>query len=305
MPDFDLRLVRYFTVVAEHGNFHRAAAELRVAQPSLSRQIQRLEQQLGVRLLDRTPRGSALTDAGRAFLPAAAELLRAAERATAAARAATDSVTIGYAGGLRITAAVRALRRCRPGAEVHTRHLDWAAVRPALLDHRVDAAVVRRPIPTDGLAVTPLYAEPRVLLVPAGHRLAGRSVVTLADFATAPLVGYPDPVYDAYWRLDPRPDGSRAPAGPVVEAHADKLEHIAAGAALALAPAGDGTETLRRDVVAVPVAGIPPGEVVLATRAGAGGPLLTALAGVLRDRADQPAPQGSRPVVAHVRDQQG
>lgn len=304
MPDLDLRLVRYFTVVAGHGNFHRAAAELCVAQPSLSRQVQRLEQLLGVRLLDRTPRGSSLTDAGRAFLPEAEALLRSAERATAVARAAAGTITIGYAGGLRITSAVAGLRRQHPSAIVHTRHLDWAAVRPALLAHRVDAVVARAPIPAEGLDVTVLSASPRVLLVPVGHRLAGRPAVTLADFASAPLVGYPDPVYDAYWRLDPRPDGSRAPDGPVVEAHTDKLECIAAGHALALAPAGDGTETLRRDVVAVPVDDISPCEVLLVRRAGESGPLLATLTRVLRDRVDQPAPEGARAVVAHVGDDQ-
>src|SRR5277367_3711310 len=61
--DLDLRLVRYFTVVAEHRHFGRAAAALHLAQPSLSRQIQRLEQQLGARLLARTPQGSQLTEA--------------------------------------------------------------------------------------------------------------------------------------------------------------------------------------------------------------------------------------------------
>src|SRR6201995_4112916 len=58
--DLDLRLVRYFTVVAEHRHFGRAAAELLVAQPSLSRQVRRLERQLGARLLGRTPQGTQL-----------------------------------------------------------------------------------------------------------------------------------------------------------------------------------------------------------------------------------------------------
>ena len=81
LPDLDLRLVRYFTVVAEQLNFARAAEELRVAQPSLSRQIQRLENTLGVRLLERTTQGSRLTAAGAAFLPQAQQLLHGAQQA--------------------------------------------------------------------------------------------------------------------------------------------------------------------------------------------------------------------------------
>jgi DNA-binding transcriptional LysR family regulator len=76
--DLDLRLVSYFVVVAEHRHFGRAAAALRVAQPSLSRQIRRLEQQLGVRLLDRTSQGTGPTEAGEVFLPRAKALLRSA-----------------------------------------------------------------------------------------------------------------------------------------------------------------------------------------------------------------------------------
>ena len=88
--DLDLRLVRCFTVVAEHRHFGRAAAALHLAQPSLSRQIRRLEQQLGARLLDRTPQGSRLTEAGEVFLPLARALLRSAAQATARTRAAAQ-----------------------------------------------------------------------------------------------------------------------------------------------------------------------------------------------------------------------
>src|SRR5690242_20602592 len=78
--DLDLRLVRYFTVVATRRHFGRAAAELLIAQPSLSRQIRRLEQRLGARLLDRTPQGTTLTAAGEVFLPLAKALLRSADQ---------------------------------------------------------------------------------------------------------------------------------------------------------------------------------------------------------------------------------
>lgn len=266
--DFDLRLVRYFTVVAEHGNFRRAAAELQLAQPSLSRQIQSLEKRLGVRLLDRTTRGCHLTAAGQAFLPQAEALLRSAELAatTTRAAAASGAVTIGYVGGLIITPAVRELRSRHPQAEVTTLHVDWSDVHTALLDHRVDAVIAREPFPTDRLRVTPLYQEPRVLLMPTTHRLAGRESVTLDDFADEPLIRYPDPAYDAFWRLDPRPDGRPAPDGPLVAAHADKLESIAGGQAIALAPAADGNSTPRHDLTTVPVQGIEPCNVVVATR---------------------------------------
>src|SRR5262249_6709592 len=174
--DLDLRLVGYFVVVAEHRHFGRAATALRVAQPSLSRQIRRLEQQLGIRLLDRTPQGTRLTEAGEVFLPRAKARLRSAVQAAAQARAAAQPsrIVIGYTAGLIITPAVRELRREHPDAEVQALHLDWDQARHALLDHRVDAVVTRLPFPTDQLHVTVLYDEPRVLAVPIDHRLAGR-----------------------------------------------------------------------------------------------------------------------------------
>src|SRR5918997_4633284 len=125
--DLDLRLVRYFTVVAEHRHFGRAAAALRVAQPSLSRQIRRLERQVGARLLDRTPQGSRLTEAGEAFLPCATALLRSADRSVARARAAAEPsrITVGFTAKLIVTPAVRALRHRHPEADVRTLHLPW------------------------------------------------------------------------------------------------------------------------------------------------------------------------------------
>ena len=128
--DLDLRLVRYFTVVAEHRHFGRAAAALRVAQPSLSRQIRRLEQQLGARLLDRTPQGTRLTEAGEVFLPRARALLRSAAQAAARhpGAAQPSRITIGYTTGLIVTPAVRDCAAntptptCRPCTWTGTNH---------------------------------------------------------------------------------------------------------------------------------------------------------------------------------------
>ena len=273
LPDLDLRLVRYFTVVAEHLNFARAAEELRVAQPSLSRQIQRLENTLGVRLLERTTQGSRLTAAGAAFLPQAQQLLHGAQQAIRTARAAAPerTITIGYADDLVITPAVRNLRHRYPGAHVRTRHLS-SPDASALLDRQVDALVTRTPLPfaADDIDVTVLYAEDRVLLVPASHRLAGKESVTAGDLAAEPLVGCTgmgEP-WTSFWRLEPRPGSGPAPVGPTLaETYEDKLEAIAEGTAIAVVPAGDRRSSLRPGLATVALDGIEPCHVVVATRA--------------------------------------
>ncbi|MGV9296832.1 LysR family transcriptional regulator [Amycolatopsis sp. NPDC003676] len=268
--EFDLRLVRYFTVVAEQQHFGRAAALLHVTQPSLSRQIRTLEQRVGTRLLDRDRQGTRLTPAGAAFLPHARQLLAVAATAAAEARAAAASsrVTVGHTRGLIITPAVRRLRHHHPEAEVHTVHLELFELRTALFGHRVDAVVTRLPFATDGLCVTVLYEEPRVLLVAGDHRLAGRESVTHDDIATEPMPRLPDAEWDSYWRLDPRPDGTPAPGGPLIGHLEDSFELVASGQAVAIVPAGLRADSTRPDLTSIPLRGFAPCQVVLATRAG-------------------------------------
>jgi DNA-binding transcriptional LysR family regulator len=281
--DLDLRLVRAFSAVAEHRHFGRAAVALHLTQSSLSRQISRLEEQVGARLLDRTPQGSRLTGAGEVFLPLAEELLRSATQAAARARAAAEPsrITVGYIANIIVTPAVREMRRKHPDADVQALHLAWHEPRAALLDHRVDAVVTRLPFATGQLHVTVLYDEPRVLLIPYDHRLAGRKSVTLDDIAGEPMPRAADPAWNAFWRVDPRPDGSSAPDGPFVDGVEDKIELIAAGQAVAIVPVGSGmigagTVSLRPDLTTVPLEGVEPSHVVLATRAGDRGRLVAA-----------------------------
>jgi DNA-binding transcriptional LysR family regulator len=268
--DLDLRLVRYFTIVAERRHFGRAAEELHVAQPSLSRQVRRLEQQLGARLLDRTPQGTTLTEAGQVFLPLAKAMLKSAAHAAASTRAAAQPsrVTIGYLTSLIVTPAVRELRRRHPDADVRVLHLAWDEPRAALLDHRVDAVVGRLPFATDGLHVTVLYDEPRELLVPRDHRLAGKEWDTLGDIEGEPMPRLADPAWNAFWRVDPRPDGTPAPGGPLVTDLEEKMELIASGEAVAIVSAGLRADHLRPDLTTIPLRGVEPAHVVLATRAG-------------------------------------
>ncbi|WP_255657237.1 LysR family transcriptional regulator [Actinoplanes sp. L3-i22] len=279
--ELDLRLVGYFTVVAEHGNFGRAAAALHVAQPSLSRQIQRLEEHLGVRLLERTPQGSRLTDAGRAFLPQARELLGAAQRATVAAReaAAPRELTIGYLGNLVITPAVSVLRRRHPDARIRTRHLRCTDGR-ALPERRVDTVVLYTPIPfaTEHLRVTELYAERRVAVLPAGHRLAGKESITIGDLTgeAFPTCAAASSAWNGFARLEPRAGGVAVLDAPAVyESFEDTLELVAAGESVLVVPAGDHRPAAHPHLATVPLADAEPTHVVVASRNSDTNPLLT------------------------------
>ncbi|MEV0909651.1 LysR family transcriptional regulator [Streptomyces hokutonensis] len=302
-PDLELRLVRYFIAVAEQRHFGRAAEALHITQPSLSRQVRRLEEQLGARLLDRTPQGTRLTEAGEVFLPRAKGLLRATAQAAAETRAAAEPsrLTVGYMANLFVTPAVREVRRRHPEADVHVVHLAYDDVRAALLQRRVDVVVARLPFSTDELEVTILYDEPRVLLVPLDHRLAGKESVTVDEIADEPVPQLPgaDPAWAAFWRIDPRPDGRPAPGGPVVRALEDKFEFVADGRAVAIAAGVRPGQTIRPDIVAIPLHGVEPSHVALATRAGEHNRLLSAFRKAAHALLKAPSDSEEHPDGAH------
>lgn len=282
--DLELRLVRYFTVVAAHQHFGRAAAELHVAQPALSRQIQRLEKYLGVRLLDRVPQGTRLTAAGRQFLPQARALLRAARQAELAVReqAETERITIGYVEDLVITDVVRELRRRHPDAEIATRYLSCRDVG-ALSDKGVDALIARAPLPlADDVDTIPLYEEPRMLVVPRGHPLADRASVTAEELAAeeAAPCAFETTDWTSYRIL-----GADVPP---IESYEDKLELVASGRAIAVLPVGDRRSSLRPGLVTVPIEGAPPSQVVLVSRRDDPNPLIRSLPAAVE--AVRPAP---------------
>jgi DNA-binding transcriptional LysR family regulator len=277
--DLELRLVRYFTAVAEHQNFSRAASELHLAQPSLSRQVQRLEHRLGVQLLDRTPQGALLTEAGKAFLPEAHALLRAARRAalTARAYAPAGRLVIGYVEDLVITEAVRDLRRRHPHADIGTRHLECHE-EGVFTDGQVDVLVARAPlfIPTEDVRIAVLYEEPRMLVLPADHPLAARESVSLEDFAPGESIicshGGTRAIFpaDAFQPSEPGPMS----AGPLIESFEDRIELVASGQAVAVLPVGDRRSSLHAGLVTVPLDGFPASEVVVATRVDEANPLV-------------------------------
>ncbi|WP_019926010.1 LysR family transcriptional regulator [Nocardia sp. BMG111209] len=191
----ELRLLESFLAVAEELHFGRAAARLHLAQPSLSQQLQRLERNLGARLVDRTSHQVRLTAAGEALrdharvLLAQAEEARAAVRAAAAGYAGTLRVGYNFAAGQRILpAALAHMTTVAPAAQVNlveqrtgpqlaalsTGELDVAFVygRPALAEHRC----------------RPLLRIPLVAIVGPGHRWAARARMSFRELADQPCV---------------------------------------------------------------------------------------------------------------------
>jgi len=197
----ELRHLRYFVAVAEELNFGRAARRLHIAQPPLSRQIRDLEREVGTPLFERGSRGVELTHAGRAFLPEVRLTLAQAERAqrTAqrAARGETGRLRVGFVEAAThsgiLPDVLSFFRMHLPSIGLSLLEMDSAQQAEALREGRIDLGVAAG-APIDGdrfLHAEPVYSEPLVLAVPAGHALDGRKRFALADLADESFVLIP------------------------------------------------------------------------------------------------------------------
>ncbi|SEF23995.1 DNA-binding transcriptional regulator, LysR family [Amycolatopsis pretoriensis] len=262
--DLDLRKLRYFVAVAEELHFGRAAARLHIAQPALSRQIRALEDELKTVLFLRDRRGTVLTPAGEQLLDDARGLLSAADAVRRRLAAAAKPVlTVGFMPGIVVTPAVRVLARREPDLTVRLLRTSWHDQVEVLHDGRVDVGVVRLPFDRRGLTVRPLFEEPRVVTVPAGHRLAGKESVSVTELADEHLLQDPDAVPE--WRdIAVELRGAERAEVPPIHSVEEKLELVAAEAGISIIPASTAAFYTRPDVVAVPVADIAPNRVCLA-----------------------------------------
>jgi LysR family transcriptional regulator, transcription activator of glutamate synthase operon len=193
----ELRQLRYFEAVARHASFTRAAEELHVVQSALSQQVRRLEQELGVELMERTSRSVRLTSAGEAVLLRARRVLEEAD----ALRAEVDGLrsldggrvalgTIPAMGAVDPPALVARFREQHPGVSFELRTGTASHVYGLLASGGLEAAFVAAgpdELPP-GLAGEALGAEPLVVIVPPEHPLARRDVLRLADLDGQPLV---------------------------------------------------------------------------------------------------------------------
>ncbi|MFI5845524.1 LysR family transcriptional regulator [Catenuloplanes sp. NPDC051500] len=261
--DLDLRKLRYFVAVADRLHFGQAADELHIAQPVLSRQIRALEHDLGAELFTRDRHGVALTDAGRQLLADVGPLLASAHavrRRVSAAAHGSRRLVVGFRAGITVIPAAQAFEARHPDVVVDVQRIEGDDQAAMLLDGSIDVGYVRLPIDETGLRVTPLYTEPRVAVLPAGHRLAGKEEITEADLAGEMLI----------WHADPSTQPTRRPhpnAGYLARGVDETLEQVAAGRGISFLARSATVFYSHPDIVYVPVPDLAPDEVCLAVAA--------------------------------------
>ena len=187
----ELRHLRYFIAVAEEGSFISAAERrLHTAQPSLSRQIRDLELEVGVKLLERKARGIVLTAAGQIFLDNARLLLMQLDATIEAARRAEQPKKAGFIVGflagqevIWLSETLRILQEEAPGTDITISSLSSPELANALMQNRMDLALLRRETQTSGLAFRLLVKEPLVVILPANHRLAKHKTIRPQELA--------------------------------------------------------------------------------------------------------------------------
>jgi LysR family hca operon transcriptional activator len=194
--EMELRHFRYFVAVVEAGSLTVAARQLHTSQPSLSRQIRDLEEEISARLLTRRARGIELTPAGRAFLEHARSVLSQVEAAAEAARRvahpAKPCFTIGFLTGHELTwmpESLQILRDELPNIDVMISSQLSPQLADALSKGTVDAAFLRRERGVPELAFRPLVKEPLVVILPSNHRLAALKAVSPRDLVGETFVG--------------------------------------------------------------------------------------------------------------------
>jgi DNA-binding transcriptional LysR family regulator len=206
----ELRHLRYFLAVGEALNFTRAAAQLRVAQPALSRQVQDLEEEIGVDLLKRSPRGVTLTAEGRLFLEEVRELLKRAdesvEKVRALARGEYGELRVGYAPSPTVEIlppALAAFQKAVPRVKMLLHDLSSDELITGLRNATLELAIMVPPIgeQTAGIEFEELRTYPLCVAMTAAHPLAKLKSITLEMVAAEPLVGLRRKDYSESYRF--------------------------------------------------------------------------------------------------------
>jgi DNA-binding transcriptional LysR family regulator len=251
----EIRHLRYFTAVAEHLHFGKAARQLNISQPPLSQQIRELEEELGTQLFWRNKRRVELTEAGRIFLQETKLILEQTSHAVRAVQRTNcgeiGRLVIGFVMSATCSVLpelIRDFRKLYPGVELVLEETTTGGGIAALKEKKMHLCLLRLPVRDGALASETLLKETLVLAIPKGHRFSGRADVPLRLLA------------DEAFILFPRSDGPefhdqivsfclQAGFSPRVVQEAAQMQTIlslvAAGIGVALVP--ETVQTLRRD----------------------------------------------------------
>src|ERR1700730_11243082 len=191
VADMELRQLRYFVTLAEELHFGRAAEREHIVQSALSQQVQRLERELGVRLLERSTHHVALTAAGAAFLAEARQILAHVDRATTIARSTTDAapalrvgiIDASYDSMPQILHEVQARY---PDLVIHQVEASVPEQYQQLVEGRLDVGIGRAALAPPLFASSLFRRDPLGVLVPPGHRFTGLSAIPVAILAEEP-----------------------------------------------------------------------------------------------------------------------
>ena len=195
----ELRQLRYLVALAEEQHFTRAAAREHIAQPALSQQIRRLEQELGLALVERTTRRVAITEAGWTLVARARRILSEVDAANAEMQALAGvragHVVLGTMhtmGPVDVSLALAVFHQRHPGVELTVREQSSEELAEMLRDDVLDLAFlsVTERIESHGLGLHQLVSEELVAVLPVDHPLAGRDEVRMAELANEQFISY-------------------------------------------------------------------------------------------------------------------
>jgi DNA-binding transcriptional LysR family regulator len=268
--DVHVRELRYFLAVARELSFTRAAEQLFVSQPALSKQIRALERQLRAELFERRPDGVKLTRAGVELLPHAERMVADWENAKQSlSRVSSCTLVVGMhtspGRGLLPTVRATMVTSC-PGVEFELRHVAWSDRTAGLADQTTDAAFVWLPLPHPPYRWVTIAREQRLVALPNSHRLAARKSVSIADLLDEPFLALPEsagPLRDFWLAVEDR-DGHPVRIGAEINDTEETYEAVASGIGVCLLAAGNAPIFARGAITMLPVDDLSPSELVLA-----------------------------------------
>jgi LysR family transcriptional activator of glutamate synthase operon len=195
----DLRQLRYLVALAEERHFTRAAAREHIAQPALSQQIRRLEEEVGLALVERTTRRVTITEAGDLLVARARRILSEVDAAQTELQGLrgiqTGHVTVGAMhtmGPVDVSLALAIFHGRHPGVELTVREMSSEELAEMLRVDELDLAFlsVTERIESHGLGLHQLVSEELVVILPNDHRLSGRKTLRMAELADEQFISY-------------------------------------------------------------------------------------------------------------------